>query len=303
MNKINKGILLAFTASVISGIAIFYSKLSIAHIPPLVLTTGRNTYVALLFLFLILFSRKIKEVKKLTRGQIARLILVGFVGGALPFYLFFSGLSHIPAIQANLIQKSLFIWVTLLALIFLKEKLNKVYLVAFILIAAANFYFAKIDFSLGKGELMILAATLLWSVETIVAKKMLKHVSSELVGLFRMGIGSILLLITSVVTGNITTLLTINASQMTIIFVGGTILFFYVFSWYKGLQYAPASLVTLILTFSLVVGNVLNGSFTGIKILPKDIYSSILISSGLLLLLIQNLKLKSKNHKLKVKSF
>ncbi|OGK38041.1 hypothetical protein A3F60_03375 [Candidatus Roizmanbacteria bacterium RIFCSPHIGHO2_12_FULL_39_8] len=302
MKQINKGILLAFTASVISGIAIFYSKLSVAQIPPLVLTTGRNTYVAVLFLFLILFSGKIKEVKKLTRGQVIRLTLIGLIGGAVPFYLFFSGLSYISAIQANLIQKSLFIWVSLLALIFLKEKLNKVYLVAFILIAAANFYFAKIDFSIGKGELMVLAATLLWSFETVIAKKTIKHVSTELVGFFRMGIGSILLLVTSFATGNISTLLAINASQMIIIFVGGTILFFYVFSWYKGLKYAPASLVTLILTFAVVVGNVLNGSFAGVKLMPKDIYSSILTILAVVILFVFNFCVKLKPQISKIKT-
>jgi uncharacterized membrane protein len=127
-------------------------------------------------------------------------------------------------------------------------------------------------------------ATVLWSVENVLAKKVLRNISSELVGLFRMGIGSLILLAALMTTGNFEKLLAINNQQLTIIIIGGTILFFYVYFWYKALKYAPASLVTLVLTFSVVVGNILNGTFAGVKILPKDIYSSLLTTVSLFLL-------------------
>ncbi len=286
-NNLRKGILLAFLASIVSGFAIFYSKISVAKIPPLVLTTSRNFYVGLVFLLIFLVSGKIKELKTLKKKQIILLALIGLIGGALPFYLFFTGLQYIPAINANLIQKTLFVWVTILAIIFLKEKITASYFISFALIFTANFYFAKFNLALGKGELMILIATLLWSVENIIAKNILKNISSEMVGLFRMGIGGSLLMLTSILTGKVGFFQTINNQQLTIILVGGTILFFYVFTWYKALKYAPASLATLILTFAVVVGNILNGSFAGVKILPKDIYSSLLISAAAFIILIK----------------
>jgi len=124
---------------------------------------------------------------------------------------------------------------------------------------------------------MILAATLLWSMENIIAKKVLKNISSELAALSRMVIGSSFLLLSVLFTRKLNVLLTINNQQLTIILVGGTILSFYVFFWYKALKFAPVSLVTLVLTFSVVVGNILNGSFAGVKILPNDIISSTII--------------------------
>ncbi len=286
-NQIKKGIILTLLASIISGIAIFYSKISVGQVPPLILTTSRNFYVGLLFLLLVLFSGKLPEIKKLKKKQSLLLLLAGIIGGALPFYLFFTGLQYMEAITANLIQKTLFVWVTILAVIFLKEKLNKWYFVSFFLIVIASFYFARLNFSFGKGELMVLAATLLWSVENVIAKKVLKTVSSELVGLFRMGIGGSLLMLITIFTNKATFFLTINYHQLTIILIGGTILFFYVFTWYKALKYAPASLVTMILTFAVVVGNILNGSFAGVKILPKDIYSSLFIIGATVIILIQ----------------
>lgn len=278
MNKVRKGILFAFLTSILSGLAIFFSKISLAKIDPLVLTTGRNLYVGILFLLIFLTRGRLVEIKKLKPQQLFLLLLIGLIGGWLPFYLFFTGLKLTQAVTANIIHKTLFIWVTILALIFLKEKINRNFIIGFFLVIFANFYFANFKFVFGKGEMMVLAATILWSIENIIAKKVLKSVSSELVGLFRMGAGGGLLMLTALIT-NPTSLFELRGTGNTaIIIIGGTILFFYVFTWYKALKYAPASLVTLILTFSVVVGNILNGAFTGIKIVPKDLYSSIFIS-------------------------
>ncbi|MBI4226241.1 DMT family transporter [Candidatus Roizmanbacteria bacterium] len=305
-NNLRKGILFAFLTSIISGIAIFYSKISVAKINPLVLTTSRNLYVGILFIILFFLSKRWKELKKLKRSQWLTLIFIGLIGGWLPFYLFFTGLQFTQAITANLIHKTLFIWVTILAVIFLGEKLNFNYLISFLFIVFANFYFTKPSLALGKGEVMILTATLLWSIENIIAKKVLKSVSSELVGLFRMGIGALLLSFTAIFSGKASLLLTINNQQLTIIIIGGTILFFYVFTWYKALKFAPASLVTLILSFAVVVGNILNGSIAGVKFLPKDFYSSLLIGVAMLFILSHSglsriysrLWMRFKNHRL-----
>lgn len=286
--NLKKGILLAFLTSSISGIAIFYSKIAVAKIPPLILTTSRNLYVGFLFFpLLFIFQKRFKEIRRLRRNQLILLILVGIIGGALPFYLFFSGLSLTTPQTANLIHKTLFIWVTILAVIFLKEKLNLNYLIVFILVFLGNFYFTKLPSRFGRGELMVFLATILWSIENILAKKVLKNVSSEVVGLFRMGIGSLLLFFSTIISGKAHLFLTYDLNKLTIVFIGGTILFFYVYFWYKALKYAPASLVTLVLSFSVVVGNILNGSFAGVKVLPKDIYSSMLIFFAISLLFYQ----------------
>lgn len=277
-NQIKKGMLLAFLTSTISGVAIFYAKVAVTKIDPLVLTTSRNMTAAMLLIICYWLFGKKQELKNLKRNELSKLLLIGIIGGALPFFLFFTGLQLVGAQTANLIHKTLFIWVSILALVFLREKYNLVYAISFILIFIGNFYFAKLQPAFSRGELLILAATIFWSIETILAKKVLKKISSELVGLFRMGIGSSILLITLILTGKAQKLLTINNQQLTIILIGGSILFFYIYSWYKALKYAPASLVTLVLTFSLVVGNLLNGAFAGVRILSTDIYSSLFIA-------------------------
>ena len=88
INTLQKGILFAFITSVISGISIFYSKISVAKIDPLVLTTARNLYVGILFFLIFLISTRLNEIKKLTKKQLVYLILIGVIGGSIPFYLF-----------------------------------------------------------------------------------------------------------------------------------------------------------------------------------------------------------------------
>lgn len=290
-NNIKKGVLFALSTSIISGFAIFYSKISVAKIDPLVLTTARNLYVGIIFLILFLVSFRLNEIKKLKKKDLFPLIMIGVIGGSLPFYLFFAGLGMVEtAMIGNLIHKTLFIWVAFLAFFFLKEKLNLVYLISFALVFIGSFYFSFSKFSFGQGEIMILSATLLWSVENIIAKKVLKNISADMVGLFRMGIGSLVLIPMVFLSGKGNMLMSLDLKQLSVIFIGGTILFFYVFTWYRSLKYSPASLATMILVFSTVVGNVLNGSFAHIKIAQTEIYSSIFITIAVLLILIKLFK-------------
>jgi len=284
--QIKKGVFFAFLTSIISGIAIFYSKLSLIKIKPLILTSSRNFYVGLLFLSIFLFSRKKKEFKKLQTKEIVKLVLIGLIGGALPFYLFFTGLQFTSPLTANLIHKTLFIWVSILGAVFLYERLNLLYFLSYSLLIIAFFFFKPLQLTLGKGELMILSATLLWSIENIIAKKVLKYVSSEIVGLFRMGIGSIILIFISLFSGRMDQFLSLDLSSILVIITGGSILFGYVFFWYKALKYAPASLVAMILSFSIVVGNILKSLFIGIKIPASSLYSSILIGLSMALILL-----------------
>lgn len=279
-NNFAKGVLFALITSVISGIAIFYSKISVAKIDPLVMATSRNLYVGIIFFLLIISTREIGEIRKVKRKNFLQLILIGLIGGGIPFYLFFSGLQLIGAQTGNVIHKTLFIWVTLLGIIFLREKLKPLYILSYLLVIVGTFFFSPFKLAIGKGEFLILSATFFWAVENILAKKILKNVSSNLTGFFRMAIGSLILLTFTIITGKQNLLLSLNISQLVMIIVGATILSFYIYFWYRALKYAPAGLVTLLLTFSLVVGNLLNGGLGGVILTPRDLISSSFIGLG-----------------------
>ena len=192
-----KGIYYSLLAALISGISIFYNKIVIVKdLDPVIFNIFKNGGAALI-LSIFLFSQPAqKNFHSLTLSNWKKIILIGLIGGSLPFLLFFEGLKIIPAINANLIQKSLFIWVAFLALPILQEKLNIWQITGYLLVIAGNFLIGNLSpLSLGNGELLILLATLLWSVEIIVSKKLLNdHLNSHLVSWGRMFFGTIFLL-------------------------------------------------------------------------------------------------------------
>ena len=136
-----RGIYLSLLTAGISGVSIFLNKFAVTSVgEPLVFTTIKNLGVAFILLASLLASRKWLQFKTIQKQDWLSLLLIGVIGGSIPFYLFFSGLSLVPAITGNLIHKTLFIWVAVLAIILLKEKLKPIHILSYILIFLAVFY-------------------------------------------------------------------------------------------------------------------------------------------------------------------
>lgn len=289
VDNTGRGIIFALITAILSGVAILYSKLSLIKIKPLVLTTSRNFYVGLLFLIIFLLTKKRKEFKKLKSKEVILLFLIGLIGGSLPFYLFFTGLQYVSPLSANFIHKTLFIWVSFLAAVFLRERFNLIYFLSYSLLIIAHFSFNPLPNFFGRGQLMILSATFLWSIENVLAKYVLKKVSSEMVGLFRMGIGSLLLFLISLTSGGISEFTRLDISRLVVILTGGSILFGYVFFWYKAVKYAPVSLVAMVLSFSLVVGTVLKAVLIGIRIPSPTVDNIFLITIAVLMVVFKEI--------------
>ncbi|NMC36012.1 DMT family transporter [Candidatus Beckwithbacteria bacterium] len=261
----NKGIQLAFITAFVSGVSIFINKFAVGAItPPLVFTATKNVGVGLVIIALLIFSRKISQLKSLSKQQIKQLVLIGIIGGSIPFYLFFTGLSQIPAINAALIHKTLVLWVALFGLRFLKENISYLQLGAIFLLFASNALvggFSGLSFS--TGELMILAATLFWAVENIIAKKALKTLDPDLLTGARMGFGSLILLAFSFIfyPQSVAQVFSLTGTQYFWLGATALTLLAYVMTWYRALKYAPATLVTTVLVASTLVTNVLSAIF------------------------------------------
>jgi drug/metabolite transporter (DMT)-like permease len=205
-----------------------------------------------------------------TTRQRFGLLVVGVVGGSVPFVLFFEGLARATASDAAFIQKTLVVWVALLGLIFLRERLGWPHLVAIAALVGGQVLLTKhlADVGLGSGELMIFAATLLWSVEVVIAKRLLGELSSLTVGVSRMAIGAVVLIGWLVVSGQLGDLFDYSASQWGWVLLTGLLLTGYVATWYAGLARAQALDVTAILVFGAVVTATLDGVFKGAALRP-----------------------------------
>lgn len=275
-----KGVLLALFTAVISGVSIFINKFGVAGVNPFMFSFMKNLVVGLFLFSVIVLFKNFKEIKRLKYGQWGQLLLIGVVGGCVPFLLFFYGLKITSAMNAAFIHKTLFIWVSVLAVIFLKEKINKKYLIGAFLLIVANLILIK-SFSFGFGEFLIFIATVLWSVEIAISKHVLKKLSSEVVAFGRMFFGSIFILIFLLVTGNFTF---VSLPQLAWVGLTSVFLFFYVFTFYGALKLEKATVVTPILLLGSFITLVLNYSYNGV-IVPIQIVSSLLVLSGLFMII------------------
>ena len=120
MNK-NKGFLLVLGTAFISGLSVFVNKFGIAVINPYIFTGLKNIIITLLIISWLLMMKDWKILKNLKQKQWLLLILIGLVGGSVPFLLFFKGLSMTSGVQAAFMHKTMFIYIAILAFIFLKE--------------------------------------------------------------------------------------------------------------------------------------------------------------------------------------
>jgi len=243
-----KGILYVLTTAIISGVSIYVNGLAVKFANPYVFTGIKNLLVGLAFLSLILLVKEWKSIKALKRKDWLRLILIGLIGGSIPFLLFFQGLSLTMAVKGSFIHKTMFIYVSFLAIIFLKEKLNKSLLLGLGALLVGNVLFLQIKpQALQMGDLLILIATLFWAIEIIIAKKALKNLSPKIVAWGRIFFGAMFIFTFLMVTGQAGQIFSYSLIQWQWILITSVFLFAYVFTFYHGLKYVRASVATAIL--------------------------------------------------------
>ncbi len=253
-----KGVFFCLLTALISGISIFINKFGVTGINPFVFAFLKNFLVAF-FIFSLNSKKQLNNFKKLNSRDWLHLILIGLIGGSLPFLLFFKGLSLTNPADANFIHKTMFIWVGILGVLVLKEKINYNFLKIGFLLFIANFLLIKnLAFNSLKGNLLIFLATLLWSTETVISKKVLKTIPSITVAWGRMFFGTIILAGLLAFNNQLILLKQINWLQFSWIIITAALLLGYVTTWYKGLKEIPASLASGILLFGSPITTILD---------------------------------------------
>jgi drug/metabolite transporter (DMT)-like permease len=277
------GIALAFVAALVSGVSIYVNAHAVRHFgDATVYTTAKNAVAGVLLLALLAIAPRRKEAAQPRRGRArhwAALGAVAVVGGSVPFVLFFEGLARAQATQASFIQKTLVVWVALLAVPILRERFRAPHAAAIVLLIVGQAWLVGHlgTVTFGTGEAMILGATLLWAVETVFVKHLLGSIPSRTLAAARMGGGTVALLAWLAVTGKAGQLSGFGVEQWRWILLTGLLLTAYVSTWYAALARAQAVDVTAMLVFGAVVTAVLSGAADGA---PVNVTGAILVAAG-----------------------
>ena len=277
-----RGVILALATAAISGLSVYLNAFGVKLVSDAaVYTTAKNAVAAIVLVSIALLLGARRESMTLPPRARLGVLAIAVIGGSVPFVLFFSGLAMATAPTAAFIHKTMFIWVAFMAVPLLSERLGWLQLVALGVLLAGQLLIAPpLGVGWGAGETMILAATLLWSVEVILAKRLLTGVSAPLLAASRMGLGFVILAGYLVVSGKVGGLAAITADGWLWILITGGMLSAYVISWYSALRYAPATVVTSLLVGAAVVTGILSAATQGKTPSPTVVAGYLLVLAG-----------------------
>ncbi len=262
-----RGVKLVLATAAISGFSVFVNRFGVAGMDASVFTTLKNVLVALLLISTLLALGEWKTLKTLRQKEWGRLALIGLVGGSVPFVLFFTGLRLTSAAQGSLIQKTMFVFVAILAAAFLKERIDKRIVAGGILLVLGNLLVLRMTgFTFGAGDALILLATALWAAEITLSKRFLtaaKDLPGRVVALGRMGFGAAFLLVYLLATQKITLISGLTSGSWLWIIMTSALLYGYVFTFYEGLKTVKASVATAVLLLGTVITTLLTLAWTG----------------------------------------
>lgn len=258
-----KGIILVFMTAVISGFSVFINKFGVKGVDPYFYTYIKNFVAGMILVGVLFFAKNWKSFLALSKKDKINLLLISLIGGSIPFLFFFKGLTMTSAVKASFIHKTLFIYVGVLAAIFLKEKVTKNMLFGLVSLMVGSVLFLKIKpqaFNLG--DLYVFIAAVLWSVEIVIAKKVLQNVSGTMVGSVRLFVGSFFVLAFLLFTGRADTFGVMNFDLIKWGIISGMILAVYNWTFYNGLKYISATEAAAILTLGAPITAVLTIIFS-----------------------------------------
>jgi drug/metabolite transporter (DMT)-like permease len=296
------GVTVAGLTALVSGVAVFVNAYGVRALPsPSVYTTAKNLTTVLLLGLLTVLSvalghsavakrwtrvqrRSGVAARPVTPGTWAAIAFVGIVGGGVAFVLFFDGLGKLAATPAAFLHDSLVVWVGLLALPVLGERPTGWNVAAVGLLVGGEVAIVGGIGHLGasSGTLLVLGATILWAIETVLIKRLLETFSPAAVALVRMGVGSVVLVGYMGVTVGLGPLLGLGAAQWGWILLTGVLLAGYVATWMTALARARALDVTSVLVFSVVVTGLLQAA-AGTRALAPQGVGLALVAGGTVL--------------------
>jgi drug/metabolite transporter (DMT)-like permease len=265
MNK-NKGYLLVLGTAIISGVSIFINQFGVKVVNSNIFAGLKNVVVAVILLCLIFWFKEWKLLAKLKIKEWLTLVLIGLVGGSIPFLLFFKGLALTGGTMTSFVHKTMFVYVIILAILFLKEKVNKNLVIGASLLLLGNMLILKIfgGFQFGYGELLVFFATLFWAVEQIISKKALENISPKVVAWGRMFFGFLFIFVFWGATGQIKLLGSLDVGQLSWVWITAVFLLGYVLTWYAGLKYIKVSTAACILSLGAPITSLLEMAQKGI---------------------------------------
>lgn len=275
-----QGALLALMTALISGISVFVNGIAVKSADPFLYTFMKNAGSLIFIALAALALGHIREIREIPRGRIPLLILIGVIGGSVPFLLFFWGLKLGGPSVSSFIFRSLFLFAGVFGYLVLKERPSSKDLLGGAIILAGNALLVSGDLAFGFGQLLVLSATVLWALEYTISRKALADVSPAVVMGSRMLFGSLVILAFLFLDGTASSLLSVSSEALAWLFVTSLLLAGFLFCWYRALKALPVLRATSILALGGVITAGLEMFFATRPFTPIEGLGLVLIAVG-----------------------
>ncbi len=241
----------AFAAlnAVVSGIAIYVNSLGVQLFTDATLyTTLKNAVVGIaLLLPLALFAGQRAEWRRLNGRQWLALLGLAVIGGSVPYVLFFNGLQLTTPVTGALINHTQFLLVAVLAVFLLGERVGLLVWLALLVLLLGTLLGAQVDaVEWNQGAALIALSTVLFAAGVVLAKYLLRNISTLAVMTAKMRIGSLLLVAYVAATGRLSAVGSLTAIQWGYVLVTGLILLAFTVTAFVALRNASATATTAI---------------------------------------------------------
>jgi drug/metabolite transporter (DMT)-like permease len=286
---VGPGVLLVLATAVISGVSTFLNGYAVGSTSSNAFVTVRNLTVAGMLLPIGVVA--LARTRNLpNRKDLGTLAVIGLIGGAIPFLLFFRGLQLATAahgtLTASFVYRTLFVFAAVFGVVALREKFHARIAIAAALVLGGNFLLLSLVSPIWTaGSLYVLAATVLWAAEYTVSKRVLGHLGGTTVGLGRMGFGAVFLAGYLAVTGGWGAVGGFSSGQWMWVGISAALLAGFVLTWYVGLARVDLSVASTVLVLGFPISWALSVLATHAVPAPLTILGAVVVTVGVVLAL------------------
>lgn len=260
------GYLLAGVAALISGVAVYVNSLGVKTFSdPVLYTALKDGFVGLVLLVPLVFSpARRAEYRRLDRATWGWMLALALTGGSIPFALFFSGLKLTTAATGAVLNHFQFVLVAIFAAMFLKEKIRPAMWAGFAVLLLGTMLGTNLHaLKWNEGAWLIGASTVLFAIDFVIAKHLLRGLATLTVMTARMTIGTAMLFAYVIALGRAGAAAHLTAAQWEFVLATGVILLLFTATTFTAIRLASVSAVLAIGTAAPIVTTLLQVAGNG----------------------------------------
>ncbi len=260
------GYVFAALAAVISGVAVYVNSLGVkTFADPVLYTALKDGFVGLVLLVPLVFSSGWRaEYRRLDRKTWAWMIALALTGGSIPFALFFSGLKLTTAATGAVLNHFQFVLVAIFAVVFLREKIRPAMWAGFAVLLLGTLLGTNLHaLKWNDGAWLIGASTVLFAIDFVIAKHLLRGLATLTVMTARMTIGTAMLFVYVIGIGHLSQAAHLNATQWEFVIATGVILLLFIVTTFTAIRHASVSAVLAIGAAAPIITTLLQVAGTG----------------------------------------